>query len=499
MSSSYFSKSGVKVKVYPYENFMGIDTSRDKGAMDTGENQHLLRVTNAFVDWRGAIIKDYDVKRRGDSEGIVVHVAFFGRNLAAWARRDGGGITLTSERGHTAVEVFARDSVITSTTFNNKLVVASRNQQMYQYDGGKWEPNKSKQEPKPAYVTAVSSRLIMAGFQNSGTELWMSRVDDESVMPGDEDPATLNVTKAMKIDIRNIIGTADQIMGLGVFEQNILAVLCQDKTILYSTNANYEAWQLADRSNINVGTISHNTLAVAGQDLLFCSRSGVHTVSRSRQNGISIYQQTLSTKIDDLYRALVKSVPNKEEISAFYDQDAGQYNIFFPQTDYLSKRLTLTFNRAQDDEPRWSMGDFISERCGTRLGGITILGTSGGVVEVGEKEDVLDLSPDMEVATPILWHGSMNDQKQSHSILIQAIGTGVLEVEAYDENGRKMSSMIVELAEQQTDGTFYDVPLPAQYERKFEHRYRGVQLVFKSRGSGSIKIVGFAIFVRSEQ
>lgn len=497
--SSFRSPSGVEVKVFPYEGFKGIDTSRDKGSMDSGEQQHLIDITNGYVDWRGTIIKDPEVERRSTSEGVIAHVAFFGQDLAAWAVKDGESVSLDTDKGHKLVDAFAKNAVVTSTVFNKRVIMASRGSVMKRYDGSKWEENESQSKPTPAYITAISGRLAMAGLQNSETEVWFSRVDDDNIMPDDEDPAALQVTKAVKLDIRNLTGTSEIIKGLGVFEQDILAIFCQEQTIMYQTNADYTQFRLADRSNIKVGTISHNTIARANTDLLFCSRSGVHTVNRSRQNGITVYQQLLSAKVEDLYKALYKSVPNPEEISAYYDQDKSQYHIFFPQTDFICKRLTITFSISGDDEPKWSMGDFVKARCGARLGGVHLIGTSGGIYRVGEYGEKLTLSPEMSVTTPILWHGSITEIKMSHAMLLQAIGTGYIEVEAFNHEGQRLSTFTIELDESQGDGTFLDVPLPRQYERKFEHKYKGVQFRFTSKGGGTAKIVGFAVFVRSQQ
>lgn len=497
--SSFRSPSGIKVKVFPYEGFKGIDTSRDKGSMDSGDAQHLLTINNGYVDWRGTIIKDPEVERRSTSEGVIAHVTFFGQDLAAWAVKDGESVSLDTDKGHRLPDAFAKNAIVTSTVFNKKVIMASRGTVMKKYDGYKWEDNLSQVKPSPAYITAISGRLAMAGVGNSSTEVWFSRVDDDNIMPDDEDPAYLQVTKAVKIDIRNLTGTSEIITGLGVFEQDILAIFCQEQTIMYQINADYTQFRLADRSNIKVGTISHNTIARANTDLLFCSRAGVHSINRSRQNGITVYQQVLSAKVEDLYKSLYRSVPNPEEISAYYDQDKSQYHIFFPQTDMICKRLTITFSISGDDEPKWSMGDFVTGRCGARLGGVHLIGTSGGIYRVGDYGEELTLSPELTVLTPILWHGSITEIKQSHALLLQAIGTGYIEVEAYNQEGQKLSTFTVELDESQSDASFLDVPLARQYERKFEHKYKGVQFKFTSKGGGTAKIVGFAVFVRSEQ
>jgi hypothetical protein len=111
-------------------------------------------------------------------------------------------------------------------------------------------------------------------------------------------------------------------------------------------------------------------------------------------------------------------------------------------------------------------------------------------------EDELELAPEMVVVTPILWQGQMTEQKQSVSFILQATGKGTITVEAFDEEGRALSDMTFDIEPEVTDGTFSDVPLVAQYDRKFEHIYRGVQFRFKTNGVGLLKIIGFAVQVR---
>ena len=160
----------------------------------------------------------------------------------------------------------------------------------------------------------------------------------------------------------------------------------------------------------------------------------------------------------------------KEDISAFYDQDEGQYHVFFPLSEQLTKRLTLTLNPIQGGESKWSTGDFLNARCGTQLGGVTLMGTPGGVWERRKIEDELDFSPEMVVITPILWQGAINDIKESYSFILQATGKGELQVEAFDERGRYLSAIQFTITEGGVDDNFPDVPLSRQYERKFEHR-----------------------------
>ena len=496
MSTTY-APSGVKYKTYPYEDFQGIDSSRDKGALDTGQKQHMIDISNGYADWRGAMVRDPGATQRTEGDKLITHVNFFGRDLAIWSQVDGGGITLQSERLHTAAEVYPKKAVVTSTVYNDKVVFASRDYSMYQYDGFKWALIEAFSDPRPGFAVSIQRRLAIAGMPGKRTVIDFSRVDNEAIFTDDEDAVAQQVTKASDIDVGNIIGTADEIMGLGVFENSRLAVFTNDQTLIYNLHPDYTQWSIDDKSNIKVGTISHNSITQAGSDLLFCSRDGVHSLRRSETNGVTIYTIPMSNKIDLTYRGLLKQIENKEDISAFYDQDEGQYHVFFPLSDQLTKRLTLTLNPIQGGESKWSTGDFLNARCGTQLGGITLMGTPGGVWERRKIEDELDFSPEMVVITPILWQGAINDIKESYSFILQATGKGELQVEAFDERGRYLSAIQFTITEGGVDDNFPDVPLSRQYERKFEHRYRGVQFRFTTKGKGLLKIIGFAVNVRT--
>jgi hypothetical protein len=495
--STTYAPSGVNIKVYPYEDFQGIDASRDKGALDTGQKQHMLEIRDGFADWRGALVRDPGASPRTDGNKYIKRVDFFGRDLAVWAQVDGGGTTLKSERHHLMEEVYPRNAVVTSTVYNNKVVFASRDYPMYEYDGFVWKEIDANSDQRPAYIVSIQRRLAIAGMPGKRTIIDFSRVDESDVYTDDEEDNAAQVTKAADIDIGNIIGTADEIKGLGVFENSRLAVFTNDQTLVYQLHPDYTQWAIDDKANIKVGTISHNTICQAGTDLLFCSRDGVHSLRRSETNGITIYTIPMSNKIDLIYRELLRNVDDHETISAFYDQDEGQYHIFFPFSNQITKRLTITLNPVQGGESKWSSGEFLNATCGAQLGGKVLYGTPGGIWERKDIEEEVDFSPEMVVTTPILWQGAINDIKESYSFILQATGKGELQVEAFDERGRYLTSMQFLIEDGGAVNKFPDVPLSRQYERKFEHRYRGVQFRLSTRGKGLLKIIGFAVTIRS--
>ena len=61
---------------------------------------------------------------------------------------------------------------------------------------------------------------------------------------------------------------------------------------------------------------------------------------------------------------------------------------------------------------------------GDFLNGKMVLGTSGGVFEVLKVEDTDDdaVTPELDVTTPLLWHGSLEATKETNNIIIQAAG-----------------------------------------------------------------------------
>ena len=503
MSSSFQSPAGLKLKTFAYENFQGLDTSRDITSLDTGKDQHVAKIVNATSDWRGQMVRDASaIFRHGEYK--VNHVRFFGTNELCWVEQTGAGQNLRSERDHVLENTYLSSATVSSTVFNQTVIFASRANPLYRYDGIRFERNQSPSADKlrPAYCTSVQRRLAVAGIPGRETQVHLTRVDQDEIFPEDEDATSTNALRAGFIDVANLLNTADQITGLGTFEQNRLVVFTADKAIIYRIDPDINQWVVDDNANINIGCASHNSIANAGTDLLFCSRSGIHSIKRSEDNGILVYSYSLSDKIDLLYRELFNSVPDKERISAVFDQDNAQYHVFFPQGgDQLYKRLTLAMNpEGGQPVPKFSTGDFLNARCGAFLGGRLVYGTSGGIYEVLEVEDENEkaFTPAMDIVTPFLWHGSLTDTKETHSIVVQATGKGVILIDATDIDGKSIGSLRIEVNATSDDNAFEDVPLSKQYVRKWSHRYKAAQYRIRSEGGGGLlRIIGFAVTVRT--
>lgn len=499
------SNAGIKLKSFVYEDFQGLDTSRDVTSLDTGSQQHLAALVNATCDWRGQIVRDATATHR---EGInrVDHVRYFTRTQALYAENNGTNIDLVSERGHKLSNsafafTYPTNANLSSTVFNRTVFVAARALPVHKYDGVNFGVTSSKalDELRPAYLTSVQRRLVVSGIPGKETQIHLSRVDNENIFSDDEDPASTNVLRGGFVDVANLLGTADEITGLGVFEQNRLVVFTADRAIIFRIDPNIDNWILDDNSFINIGCTSHNSIVNAGTDLLFCSRSGIHSIKRSEDNGILVYSYSLSDKIDLLYRELFDSVEDKESISSVFDQDQAHYHIFFPQPGGVKcRRLTLAMNpESGEAAPKFSTGEFLNARSGDFLAGRLIFGTSGGIHNVNNIESTDGIAPNVVIRTPLLWHGSLTDTKETHSVVIQAAGVGNVTMRGIDEVGNVLGTLVFEV-DDTDDNNFSDVPLSTQYERKWSHRYRAARYEFTTEGGGGIlRIIGFAVNVRT--
>ena len=147
---SILSPSGVNSKGYTYTNFMGVDSSRDKSSLDTGENQHLIQLQDGFCDWRGAIVRNSGVKIHKNIDKAIDHVRFYSRDNVCFVQQDGGGLSLNSDQDHLVQEAFTLGSVVTSTVFNQKVFMVSKDQTPYVYNGSSWSKVTALDHLKPA-------------------------------------------------------------------------------------------------------------------------------------------------------------------------------------------------------------------------------------------------------------------------------------------------------------------------------------------------------------
>jgi len=461
MSGLSYAPIAVKSDAQTYYGFRGIDRSRDITAMETEKEQHFWNLNNCYVDYRGQLIRDPAFYLlQGSNRYPVKAVRFYSREGFVFAEEDAAHTHLASDRGH-------------------------------RVDG--------------AYE--IQRRMAVAGFKDRPTVIEFSRVDDPDIFLNEES-FNEEVTRAAFIDIGNLIGTADEITGLGAFEANRLAVFTNDQTLVYLIDPDLEEWQLDSRANLRVGCISHNTIANAGSDLLFCSRKGIHSIMRSEQNGLTIAEASLSDEVENLYQELVRTTPDPKSISAVFDSDTLTYHVFFPRPGgQNTKRLSMNF-RSGYQVVNFQLGDTLYPRCGAFLGGKLFFGTADGVYEATQRvfdqdTGASDLRRDQMIAeTPVLWLGDFLNSKRSHTLILQATGKGRFFVDAVDENDVDMQTIEVNLDRLEKDPKWGDMPLREDYAFPFPHVFRGIRLRFRTEevdSQSEITIISFSFLIHKEK
>lgn len=506
MARLTYSPIAIKSEATTYYGFRGIDRSRDISAMETQKDQNFFRLDNCFVDYRGQLIRDPKFfLHKGSNRFPVKQMRFYSREGICFAEEDADSTHLSSDRGDRVDSAYGKNAIVSMTNMSGKVHVFSVDSRMYRYDGFQFDT--STASIKPAFGTPIQRRLAVAGFKDRPTVIEFSRVDNPDIFIAEE-AVTEEVTRAAFLNISNLIGTADVITGLGTFEANRLAVFTQDQTLVFIIDPSFDEWRLDSRANLRIGCISHNSIVNAGSDLLFCSRRGIHSIMRSEQNGLTIAEASLSDEVETLYQDLVKTTPDARMISAVYDQDTQTYHVFFPRRGGTqTQRLSMNF-RSGYEMVNFQLGDTLLPRCGAFLGGRLMFGTADGVYEATERvlEQETGLSDlrrsPMIAETPILWLGDFLNSKRTHSMIIQATGTGRFYIDALDEEERLMGTLEVNLDRLIGDSHWGDAPLKSDYSYPFNHIFRGVRLRFRTDDKdvdSDVTLISFAFLMHKEK
>lgn len=493
------SPPGIKIKPYVYEQFVGLNTERHHSALDTGKNQYLAGLRDAFCDRQGQIVREPSA-RWLESDEYISNVWQISGDSYVYAEHLSGGVTLRSNAGHLREEAFAVGSVMSGAIFSRNLYIASFGQPVKYYDGSLFRElgAPSLQTDPPAFLTSVNRRIACAGMARYPMRVWLSRVDMDDVFPNDEDPNDTNVLRAGSIDISNMSNSGDVITGIAGFEWNRLAIFTNNQTLLYQVDPNVENWSIQDQTAIDVGCVSHNTIVNSGSELLFCSSEGVHALRRSRYNNISVYSINLSDDVLMLYRELYETVSAKQRINAAWDSETRRLHIFFPYSRIESHRLSVYVPKEDDEIPRWSYGRYLNATCAFNLADRFLIGTPGGVFERYKVGQVATFGVDltMEIVTPMFWLGSMSRNKTVYSLLVHCVGTGQLTITVMDDQDAVVATEVVEIDDNRVGDKLPGIPLMHQFERKLDRSLLGMQLKLESTGTDLLRINGLAVNIR---
>lgn len=505
MSLMSYSPPGIVSKAHSYYAFRGMDRSRDIGALERPEGQSFWLLRNCHIDDHGQLVRDPAVFPH--AQGLrrrVNALRFYTPENVVFAEED-FAVHLTDDRGATLDSAYPAGTVLSMTNFLGSTYIFAQDRPIHVFDGFRFAF--SPASISPAFGVPVQRRLAVAGFSGRPTVVEFSRVDNPDVFL-EEDQATAEVTRAAFIDIGNLIGTADTITGLGSFEANRLAVFTRDQALVYRIEPDFEKWALDSRANLRVGCISHNTIANAGGDLLFCSRRGIHSIMRSEVNGITIAEASLSNEISDYYRDLVQETPNLAAVSAFFDQDEQTYHVFFPRKD--ANRVTRLSMRFQSgyEAVNFQVADSVHFRCGDSLGGRVMYGALDGVYEESDRVAAAQAGVDeyrrgeMVAETPILWLSDFMSTKRAHTFILQASGRGRLLVDILDEIDREMQTIDVELDHLEDSPRWPRESISRSFAFPFSHTFRGLRLRFRTEErdvATDVRVTSFAFLIHKEK
>jgi hypothetical protein len=534
--ADFLSPNGVPMKPFGFGNFIGMDTAHDRNAMDTGDKQALFLTRNCHADRVGLIMRDPGAIRMPYAMNrYPIEINFYGPDGdTVWAEMTGGDVDLVSDDGVRQEGAFLAGSSVSSLVYQGLTWFMSPGQEMWGYNGAAYRYSLSATRPQPGFGCVIGRRMAVAGMPGKPTEIWFSRTDDPDTWPLDEDPNSTDALRASFLDIKNLIGTADKIVGLATFEVDRLAIFTQTRVLIYAITPDLStdqqgvpSWLIDDRASINIGSVSHggivpiNVPQSIGATLLYVSHAGVYKLERVGYGGAIIYANPVSNIVSFLIRNLIDQTVDVTKIDGYYDAINNQAHFFFPRPDGY-KRATFTVPPDPQSPDRWSVGDFLGMSCGAQMGDYTMLGGAGGIYRMAKpyqyatdtiaNEYGVEL-PEMTVETPLLWHGDLVNKKQSMMFVMQAAGHGEVVVEAFDELNRALGgAMIFPLSmtpfsgpfpssrsSTPDAGMFPDVPIDLQFARKFEFDYRGVWFRFTGRGLGLIRISAFAVFVRQPE
>jgi len=155
------------------------------------------------------------------------------------------------------------------------------------------------------------------------------------------DPTNFNSDNAGILDISSVVGNNDTIVGLAQ-HNNYLVIFCQDNIVVYKGADNPDTMELEDVIT-GVGCLSRDSIKATGTDLIFLSKSGVRSFSRTVQEK-SMPMRELTLNIRDEMTGWLDYETNPENIRAGYNEDDAFYVITLPLNKkiiYLDLRMPL--------------------------------------------------------------------------------------------------------------------------------------------------------------
>jgi len=201
------------------------------------------------------------------------------------------------------------------------------------------------------------------------------------------DPTNFNSDNAGILDISSVVGNNDVIVGLAQ-HNNFLVIFCKDNIVIYKGVDNPETMSLEDVIT-GVGCLSRDSIKATGTDLIFMSKAGVRSFTRTVQEK-SMPMRELTLNIRDELQGWLDYETNTENIRAGYCEDDAFYVVTLPLNKkiiYLDLRMPLENGSARCTTWSLNSGELFNCYFDDREKYELLIGVTSGVAQYTGLQD----------------------------------------------------------------------------------------------------------------
>jgi hypothetical protein len=239
---------------------------------------------------------------------------------------------------------------------------------------------------KPAGVTNFDPDACLSAYGR----IWTAGISENpfTIFYSDLlDPTNFNSGNAGILDISSVVGNNDTIVGLAQ-HNNFLVIFCQDNIVIYKGAEDPDTMSLEDVIT-GVGCLSRDSIKATGTDLIFMSKSGVRSFTRTVQEK-SMPMRELTLNIRDEMAGWLDYETNPQNIRAGYCEDDAFYVITMPlnrKIVYLDLRMPLENGSARTTTWSLSNGELFNCYFDDRDKYGFMMGVTGGVAQYTGLQD----------------------------------------------------------------------------------------------------------------
>ena len=193
------------------------------------------------------------------------------------------------------------------------------------------------------------------------------------------DTTNFNSDNAGILDISSVVGNNDTIVGMAQ-HNDFLVIFCKDNIVIYKGAENPDNMSLEDVIT-GVGCLSRDSIKATGTDLIFMSKSGVRSLTRTIQEK-SMPMRELTLNMRDELTEWIRYENNPENIRAGYCEDNAYYLITLPlnrKMIYIDLRMPMENGSARCTTWSLSDGTLFNSFFDDNKTGQFLMGVPGGV------------------------------------------------------------------------------------------------------------------------